>query len=281
MKKMTLFKVPFLAATLAMSMQIEAAGVFKVCADPNNPPYSTKDGKGFENRIADLLAKSLDQKVEYTWFPQRLGFIRNTLKAKLPDSEEYKCDVIMGIPTGAEMVASTAPYYRSTYVLILRKGTGLDAIKAPADLDQLPDTVKSKLRFAMYDRQPGTDWILKHGFVNQGIPYQSMTGDVTQNSAQVLAQDFQDQKIDLAIVWGPIAAHVGRQKPANYVLIPMKTEAGIRFDFPMSVGVRIPDKDRKEKLDGLLKQEATAIDAVLREFEIPLVDEQGNLRSSR
>ena len=280
MKKTKLIQAVTLAGSLLFSFEAAAAGAFRVCADPNNPPYSTKDGKGFENRIADLLAQSLGQSVEYTWFPQRLGFIRNTLKAKLPESEDYKCDVIMGLPTGAEMVSTTSPYYRSTYVLIIRKGAGLDAVKAPTDLDQLQESSKSKLRFAMYDRQPGTDWILKHGFVNQGIPYQSMTGDVTQNSAQVLSKDFQDKKIDLAIVWGPIAAYVAQQKPSDYILIPMKSEAGIRFDFPMSIGVRIPDKDRKEALDGLLTKEAAAIGAILKDFEIPLVDDEGNLKKS-
>ena len=280
MKKNTIIQTVSLACALAFSMQAQSSGVFRVCADPNNPPYSTKEGKGFENKIAEDLAKALDQKVEYTWFPQRLGFIRNTLKAKLPDSEEYKCDVIMGLPTGAEMVSTTVPYYRSTYVMIIRKGIGLDGIKSPGELDQVQGAEREKIRFAMYDRQPGTDWILKHGFVGQGVPYQSMTGDVTQNAGQVLAKDFKDKQIDVAIVWGPIAAFIAQQKPSDYLLIPMKSDAGIRFDFPMSIGVRVPDKDRKEKLDELLKKEAASIDAILKDFEIPLVDEQGNLKSS-
>ena len=103
---------------------------FKVCADPNNPPYSDKQGKGFENKIAELFAKELGKKVEYFWFPQRMGFIRNTLKAQLMDSGEFRCDVIMGYPAGADQAATTKPYYRSTYAIAYVKKRGFDDIKS-------------------------------------------------------------------------------------------------------------------------------------------------------
>ena len=106
-----------------------AGNTFKVCADPNNPPYSDKRAEGFENKIAELLAKQLGKKVEYFWFPQRMGFIRNTLKAQLADSGEFRCDVIIGYPTGADMAATTKPYYRSTYTLVYVKKRGFDDIK--------------------------------------------------------------------------------------------------------------------------------------------------------
>ena len=131
----------------------------KVCADPNNPPYSDQKKQGFENKIADLLGKELGKKVEYTWFPQRMGFIRNTLKAQLADTGEFKCDVIIGYPTGAEMAATTKPYYRSTYVLVIVKKRGFDDIKSPDDLANLPEERKSTLKLAMFDASPATNWL--------------------------------------------------------------------------------------------------------------------------
>lgn len=266
---------------LAASTNLGAAGVFKVCADPNNPPYSTKDENGFENKIAHLLASSLGQTVDYTWFPQRMGFIRNTLKSKLPDSDDYKCDVVMGVPERADMVSTTSAYYRSTYVMVFRRSGALERLTTPEDLLALPDSIKKTLKIAAYDHQPGTDWILKNGLMGQGIPYQSMTGDVSQNPAQVLVQDFKDRKIDLAIVWGPIAAYVIRSVGADLSMVPMKSSKEIRFDYAMSIGVRVPDKERKKLLDDLLVQKQPEITAILRDYGVPTLDDQGDLVKDR
>jgi mxaJ protein len=250
---------------------------FKVCADPNNPPLSDQKGQGFENKIAEMFAKELGQKLEYTWFPQRLGFIRNTLKAKLPDSEEFKCDVVMGVPTGYELAATTQPYYHSTYALIYKKGKGFDDIKTPADLEKLPADKKAKLRIAMFDGSPATTWLLNHHLVDQGVPYQTMTGDASINTAQTLQKDFADGKIDMVIVWGPIAGYLVKQNPpGSFEMIPMKSENGLKFDFPISMGVRFPDKERKAQLDGLITKNADKIQALLKEYQVPLVDKDGN-----
>ena len=262
-----------LGLMLAAGGMAQAGGkVFKVCADPNNPPFSVKDGSGYENKIAELFAAELGQPLEYTWFPQRLGFIRNTLKAKLPDSEEYKCDVVMGVPTGFEMAASTQPYYQSTYVLVYKKAGLLGGVKNPADIDSLPAEVKNRLRIAMFDGAPGTTWLLNHGLVGQGIPYQSMTGDVTQNTAQILARDFAEDKIDMVIIWGPMGGYLAQSSPDTFELIPMKTEPGLKFEFPMSIGVRRPDKERKQLLDDLIARNGDKIKAILESYKVPLVD---------
>lgn len=248
----------------------------KVCADPNNPPYSDQKGTGFENKIAEMLGKSLGKKVEYTWFPQRLGFIRNTLKAQLPDSDEYKCDVVMGVPAGYELTATTEPYYRSTYALIYAKKRGWDDIKSPEDLAKLPAERRSKLKLAMFDGSPATDWLLKHDFVQHAIPYQTMTGDASVNTAMILDKDMKEGKLDMAIVWGPIAGYLQyHNKPGMFELIPMRSGDGIRFDFPMSMGVRIPDKARKQELDQWLKEVAPRIQTLLNEYKVPLVDKDG------
>ncbi|MGX2041303.1 substrate-binding domain-containing protein [Methylocaldum sp. MU1018] len=251
---------------------------FKVCADPNNPPFSDKSGRGFENKIAELFAKELGKKVEYTWFPQRIGFIRNTLKAQLPDSDEFKCDVVMGVPTGYELAATTKPYYRSTYALVYKKKRGWDDIKSEGDLERLSDERKSKLRIAMFDGAPGTTWLFDHQLADQGVPYQSMTGDAAVNTAQMLEKDFSEGKIDMVIVWGPIAGYLMTQgKPGTFEMIPMKSDESVKFDFPISMAVRFPDKERKEQLNALIDRNAERIQALLREYRVPLVDKEGKL----
>jgi len=110
--------------------------VLRVCEDPNNLPFSNRAGEGFENKIAELFAAELGWKLEYTWFPQRMGFIRNTLRGREPDSERFKCDLVPGVPVGFELAATTKPYYRSTYALAYLKGRSDGAIQ-PGRLEEL------------------------------------------------------------------------------------------------------------------------------------------------
>lgn len=263
---------------LLFSLQPAAAENFRVCADPHNPPFSTREGEGFENRIAQLFADELDQKIEYTWFPQRMGFIRNTLKAKLPNSDQYKCDVVMGLPTGYELAVTTEPYYRSVYVMVIPRGRGWDDIKSPAELALIPQDRRDNLRIAMFDRGPGTAWIVKNGFVEQGVPYQSMTGDPNTNTAMTINRDLLGDRIDMAILWGPMAGHIISSSPAGtYTVLPMLSVPGMKFDFPMSMGVRFGDSERKEKLNKLIADQSDQITEILKRFNVPLIDEKGHL----
>ncbi len=275
-QKAVLLPSLILAGLCTFSSLTEAAQpVFKVCADPNNPPFSDKNGQGFENRIAELLAAETGSKLEYTWFPQRIGFIRNTLKFPLPQSQGkgYKCDIVMGVPTGYELTATTQPYYRSTYMLVYRKNQGLDDIRSPSDIARLPAERKQKLRIAMFDGAPGTSWLLKQGLATQGIPYQSMTGDAEINTAQRLESDFKDGKIDMVIIWGPIAGYLETHLPDALAMLPMHSEEpNLKMEFPISMGVRIPDKQRKEELDTLITRNADKIRKILQDHHVPLVE---------
>jgi quinoprotein dehydrogenase-associated probable ABC transporter substrate-binding protein len=249
---------------------------FKVCADPLNPPYSTKNKDGFENKIAELFARELGQTVEYTWFPQRIGFIRNTLTAPLKDSDvdsnEFKCDVIMGVPAGYDLTLTTAPYYQSTYVLLIAKGRGWDDINDAAQLVDLPLQRQESLKIAMFDRSPGTTWMQKNGLLDQGIPYQSMSGDHENNVAMQIEKDLKVGKIDMVILWGPMAGYVISQSPKNsYSMIPMKSTPDLKFDFAMAMGVRNGDKARKEALNKLIAAKANEIQAIMAGYNIPLL----------
>ncbi len=250
---------------------------FKVCADPLNPPYSSKKKDGFENKIAELLAKELKQIVEYTWFPQRIGFIRNTLMAPIKetdvDSTEFKCDVVMGLPAGYDLTETTIPYYQSTYVLLIAKGRGWDDIALDAaQLTNVSLDRQEKLKIAMFDQGPGTTWLQKSGLLDYGIPYQSMSGDDENNVAMQIAKDLKAKKIDMVIIWGPMAGYIISQSPKNsYTVIPMKSTPGMQFDFPMSMGVRKSDKPRKAVLDQLIVKKAKEIKAIIASYNIPLL----------
>ena len=253
-----------------------AEDTFKVCADPLNPPYSTKNKDGFENKIAELFAKELGQKVEYTWFAQRIGFIRNTLTAPVndrdADSDQFKCDIVMGVPEGYDLALTTAPYYKSSYVLLIAKGRGWDDIKEADQLSKLSLQRQESLKIAMFDRGPGTTWLQQNGLLDQGIPYQSMSGDGENNTAMEMARDFKAKKIDMVILWGPMAAYVMAQSPKNsYALIPMKSTPALKFDFAMAMGVRKGDKTRKAQLDKLIDSQSYKIHAIIASYNIPLL----------
>ena len=264
-----------LGFTLGASVFSANAEKFKVCADPLNPPYSNQAETGFENKIASLFAKSLGQELEYFWLPQRIGFIRNSLNAftdeNAVESKEFKCNIVMGMPEGSDMVQTTQPYYHSTYVLLIAKGRGWDNIQTAEQLAQLSPTQQAKLKIAMFDRGAGTDWLQKHDLIDQGIPYQSMTGDSEHNVAMQISDDLKAKKIDMVILWGVLAGHVIAQNPNGYNVIPMKSEAGVKVDYQMAVGVRKNDNERKTQLDKLISEKSAEINAILSQYHIPLL----------
>ena len=268
------------AAAIAVGGGVAGAerAAFKVCADPHYLPWSNERQEGFENRIASLLAGELELPVEYTWFPQRMGFIRNTLRAR-GDDGEYKCDVVMGLPTGYELAITTRPYYHSTYSLVYVKGRGLDDVRSPADLLALDSVRRDKLRFGLAERNPGTLWLARHGLLDRlEIAYASQHGDPEVHPGQLEQEDLLAGKIDVTIMWGPIAGYFARSNPdVPIVVIPMATEPGVHLHFGISAGVRFGQKAQKEELQGLLDRNAEAIEAILREYGVPLVDADGGL----
>ncbi|MGJ0514624.1 MAG: quinoprotein dehydrogenase-associated putative ABC transporter substrate-binding protein [Methylomicrobium sp.] len=273
----TLYRLLIIAVLAGVATSLHAKEKFKVCADPLNPPYSTKNKDGFENKIAELFAKKLDQEVEYTWFPQRIGFIRNTLNApvneKDVDSQEFKCDVVMNVPADFDMALATEPYYQSTYVLLIAKGRGFDDIKEAQQLVDLPLERQEALKIAMFDRGPGTAWLQKHGLLELGIPYQSMSGDEARNVAMEIDEDLKAKKINMVIVWGPIAGYIVSQGAKNgYTMIPMRSEPGIQFEFAMAMGVRNSDKERQQTLNKLIDENKVQIKQILESYHIPLTE---------
>jgi mxaJ protein len=245
----------------------------RVCQDPNNLPFSNTKGEGIENRIAEVFGKALGLPVTYFSFPNRLAFIRNTLRYKLP-GEDFRCDIVMSVPVGFDQVSATKPYYRSTYAMVFPKGKGLDDIKSGADFLALGKDKIGKLRIGIYDRSPASEWLTKHGLIESGVPYQIMNADPEQYPGDIIEKDLAAGKLDVAIVWGPIAGfYAKRIKAPALAVVPMKSEPGVRFDFQMAMGVRYGEREWKQQVESLLESKQADIRAILEEFGVPVVDE--------
>ncbi|HET8747691.1 MAG TPA: substrate-binding domain-containing protein [Ramlibacter sp.] len=246
---------------------------FRVCQDPNNLPFSNTTGEGFENKIAELFARDLGLPVTYYSFPNRLAFIRNTLRYKLPE-EDYRCDVVMGVPAGFDQVSATKPYYRSTYALVFPRGKGMDHVRSSDDLLALPPERLRTLRIGVYDRSPASMWLARHNLVDRGVPYPIMSPDPEQYPGQIIERELAQGRIDAAIVWGPIAGYFARrvQSPELQVA-PMKSEPGLPFDYAMAMGVRYGEPQWKKQIEDLIARHRGEILAILREYGVPLVEE--------
>jgi quinoprotein dehydrogenase-associated probable ABC transporter substrate-binding protein len=246
---------------------------FKVCQDPNNLPFSNTKGEGIENRIAEVFGKALNLPVTYYSFPQRLAFIRNTLRYKLP-GQDYPCDIVIGVPVGFdEGVSVTKPYYRSTYALVFPKGKGMDNISTVSEFLALDPAKLRTLRIGLYDRSPASAWLSRHQLLESGVPYPIMNPDPQQYPGEIIEKDLASGKLDAAIVWGPIAGYFAqRVKTPQLVVLPLKSEPGIRLDYQMAMGVRYGEREWKQQVESLIDSREADIQAILKEYGVPVVD---------
>lgn len=265
--------ISLLAPSAALAQEAAPRTALRVCQDPNNLPFSNLQGEGIENRIAEVFGKALGLPVTYFSFPNRLAFIRNTLRYKLP-GEDFRCDIVMGVPVGFDQVSVTKPYYRSTYALVYPQGRGLDTVKTGDDFLKLDPAKLASLRIGLYDRSPASEWLSRHGLVDRGVPYNIMNADPAQYPGEIIEKDLAAAKIDVAIVWGPIAGYFAkRMSTPKLVVVPLKSEPGVKFDFQMAMGVRYGERDWKQQVEGLLESRQAEIAAILAEYGVPVVDE--------
>ncbi|MBP8271002.1 MAG: substrate-binding domain-containing protein [Sphaerotilus sp.] len=268
-------------APLSAGAQDSARKALRVCQDPNNLPFSNVAGEGIENKLAELFGRALGLPVTYYAFPARMAFIRNTLRYKLP-GEDFRCDIVMGVPVGFDQVSVTKPYYRSTYALVYPKGKGLDEVHSTLDFLGLGPERLKQLRIGIYDRSPASEWLNKHQLVEQGVPYQMLNADPAQYPGELLEKELASGKIDVAIVWGPIAGFFAKRVSApQLVVVPMKSEPGVRFDYEMAMGVRYGEREWKQQIEQVIDTHRPEIRAILNDFGVPLVDEGGASTAQR
>ena len=243
----------------------------RVCQDPNNLPFANDKEQGFENRIAELLGKHLGVPVTYFNYPQRFVFIRNTLRYKLP-GEDYPCDVIIGLPVGFDQVAVTKPYYRSTYAMVFAQGKGLDDVNSVDDFLALGPERLSKLKIGLYDKSPASQWMDRHNLVDQGVPYQTINVAMDHYVGDIIDKDLAGGKLDVAIVWGPVAGYYASKFNPPMKVVPMKSEPGVQFDFAFGMGIRRGEPEWKAQLEGFLDTHQAQIAEILKTYNVPLVE---------
>ena len=257
------------AAAAALSLAALAAAApapreLRVCADPNNLPFTNRAGEGFENRIAELVARDLHARLSYTWWAQRRGFFRNTLNASL-------CDVVMGVPSDFEMARPTEPYYRSSYVFVTRRDRHL----AIASLD---DTVLRRLRIGVqligndYMNTPPAHALSRRGMVANVIGY-TVYGDYTEpNPPARIVDAVARGDVDVAIVWGPLGGYFASRERVPLVVTPVSPEMeppGIPLAYSISMGVRKKDDALRRELDRVIETRRTEIGRILDAYGVP------------
>ena len=256
--------------------------VLRVCEDPNNLPFSNRAGDGFENKIAELLARELGWTLEYTWFPQRMGFIRNTLRKRDPDSNRFKCDLVMGVPVGFELTSTTKPYYHSTYALVYTKGKGLDGVTAPEGLLELEPAKLKSLKLGVFDQTPPVDWLLKHSLFDQAVSYRHQSGDPENYPGEIVEKDLANGAVDVAFVWGPIAGYFAKRATSSHVaVVPFMPDPEIHFDFRVGMGVRFGEREWKERIERLIDANRPRIQAILAAYGVPQLDDDGRIISGK
>jgi len=249
------------------SVLTPADAPLRVCADPNNLPFSNDRGQGFENRIAELVARDLHKKLEYTWWAQRRGFVRNTLKAG-------SCDVIVGVPTGLGMVLPTVPYYRSTYVFVTRQDRRIN-------VRSFDDPILRRLRIGVQlIGDDGTNSPPAHALSNRGIISNvkgyTVYGDYAEESPPSRIIDAVARgEVDVAIAWGPMAGYWAKRSPVALKLAGVQPQIDLPFlpfVFDIGMGVRRGDTTFRASLQSVLTRRRADIQRILSEYGVPQIE---------
>jgi quinoprotein dehydrogenase-associated probable ABC transporter substrate-binding protein len=250
-----------------LSIELVDPKVLRVCADPRNLPFSNEKGEGFENKLAELFAEKLQKKLDYMYFPQASGFVKMTLGA-------HRCDVIMGFPQGDDLVQGTNPYYRTAYALVAKQGSGLDDVTTLED-----ERLKSKRIGIVAGTPPATNMAVA-GLMMNARPYQLMIDTRFDSSSAAMIKDLISGEIDAGILWGPMAGYYAKQaNPPLHVMPLVRETSGPQLAFRIGMGVRPADQNWKRLLNRLIQENQPAINKILLDFGVPLLDENNRSMS--
>ena len=244
-----------------LSIELIDPKVLRVCADPHNMPFSTDRGEGFENKLAELLAGKLGKSLAYAWYPQATGFVRNTLGA-------HKCDVMMGVPQGSDLVQVTNPYYRSAYALVFKQGSGLEGA------DTLGDARLKDKRMGVVAGTPPGNNMAANGLMAKAKPYPLVVDTRVESAAASMMHDLETGDIDAGVLWGPMAGFYARQAPSAMAVVPLvKERTGPPLAYRIAIGVRPADQEWKRSLNRLIAENQGAINKLLLSYGVPLLDD--------
>ena len=243
------------------AIELVDPNVLRVCADPHDLPFSNEAGEGFENKIATLFAQKLGKSLAYVYYPNSTGFIRNTLNA-------HRCDVVMEMPQGNDIVQVTNPYYRASYALVAKKGSDL------ATVDTLEDPRLKGKRIGIVAGTPPATNLAVNGLLPNIKSYALVVDTRFDSPTAEMMKDLEDGVIDVAILWGPIAGNFAKNSKTPMQVVPLVNEkAGPRMIYRMGMGVRHSDQEWKRTLNTLIAENQGEIDKILEDYGVPLLDD--------
>lgn len=250
-------------ASGAQTSDLVSGTALRVCADPANYPMSDKEERGFENKLADLIAAKLELPVQYTWYPMATGFIRNTLRAN-------KCDIVMGYAQGHEMVLNTNHYFTSAFALVVPAEGPLSAV------DSLADPALKNLKIGIIAGSPPATHMARNGLIGKARPYNLVVDRRHESPVVDMLDDLKNGETDAAILWGPLAGPLVKAEYPGLQVTPLVKETlPPRLFFRITMGVRQGEKVWQRKLNSLIRRNQDEINAVLTDAGVPLLNNMG------
>jgi quinoprotein dehydrogenase-associated probable ABC transporter substrate-binding protein len=263
--------VTLAAAISAASAEESSSNPFRVCADPNNLPFSNQARAGFEDKLAQIIAADLSRPLAYVWHPQRRAFIRDTLKAG-------RCDAVMGVPAELAAVTASRPYYRSAYVFVYRPDHGLDGLSSMRDRRLKDVSIGVQLIGDDGYNTPPAHALSAQGIVDNLVGY-TIYGDYREpNPPARIVDAVAAGAVDVAAVWGPLAGYFAPRETVPLTLTPITDTAEYKpllFQYDIAVGVRKGDEALKTRIDAALDRHRMEIKHLLQSYGVPLVAEDG------
>jgi mxaJ protein len=243
-----------------------SGGSLRVCADPDNMPFSNAEGQGFENKLAELIAEKLDARLEYSWFAEESGYVPNTMG-------RGACDLVMGYAQGTGLIEDTNPYYYTSYVLIYRESDS-----TLAGVESLADPRLKGKRIGFFARTPPSSVLAIHGLAANAKPFESHAGESATKAAVTMLDEIATGALDAGVLWGPVGGYYAQRAEVPLKLIPLvKETAGPRTIYGITMGVR-PDEPRwKHTINAFIASNEAGINAILQSYNVPVLDEQGNV----
>ena len=254
------------AAAAQTAAPAEPARALRVCANPDNLPFSNIRKEGFENRIAELIAAEMGLPIAYTWHAQRRAFLRRTLNAD-------RCDLVMGAPVGLQRVITTRPYYRSSYVFVTRRDH-------KPGIRSFDDAALKPMKIGLHalgddgENPPPVYSLARRGLTANIVGFKMWDVDTVANPQGRIIDAVAAGEIDVAIVWGPFAGYFAKQQKVPLTITPVPPDIpALPLDYAMALGVRVGDDALKARLDTILDKRRKDIRRILTSYGVPLVDQ--------
>lgn len=243
-----------------------SAGVIRVCADPDNMPFSNDKGEGFENKLAELIGAKLNDTVEYTWFSESSGYVPNAVGSDA-------CDLIMGYAQGTGLIDDSNPYYRTSYVLIYRQND-----PNLAGVDRLSDPRLKGKRIGLFARTPPASMLALYGLVVYAKPVEVNAGESASKAAEAMIGEIASGKLDAGLLWGPVGGYYAQRSSLPLTLVPLvKENAGPSTVYGITLGLRPNDPQWKHQINKVIAENEREIDGILQSYNVPVLDQDGNL----